>query len=266
MRDTKRSIFALLWSFFFRERRHRERSAVTPPGTGLDSPSGLDRSEDDGEGREPIHRPRKERQAKFTRILALALMAVATLGSAWGGFQAGLWSGIQTFRLADAMKLSRLSLEDSVLSVQQQSFDAVTFMDFAQAVSENNLQLADFIRARSRLEFRPALDAWLATKPLKNKNAPPSPFGMAEYKLKAQTEAAKQDRLANAKYAEAQSANLNGDRYTLAILLFTSSLFLAGLITGFDDIQIRWIAAVLSLIFICGATLIAASLPIAHLG
>ena len=100
---------------------------------------------------------------------------------------------------------------------------------------------------------------------LRIKDAPPSPFAMAEYKLKAEEEAARQDQLANARVAEARAANLNRDKYTLAILLFTSGLFLAGLITGFDDIQIRWISIALSLIFWV-AILIAARLPIAHLG
>jgi hypothetical protein len=41
---------------------------------------------------------------KRTNIIALLLMALATLGSSWSGFQASLWDGTQTFQLAEATK------------------------------------------------------------------------------------------------------------------------------------------------------------------
>ena len=44
-------------------------------------------------------------------------------------------------------------------------------------------ELADFYFKRFREEFRPAVDAWVATRPLKNPNAPLTPFAMPQYKL-----------------------------------------------------------------------------------
>jgi hypothetical protein len=210
--------------------------------------------------------PTPSKGERLTRILAPLLMTLATMGSAWGGFQSGLWNGIQTFRLADASKLSRLSSDNTLLASQQRNVDAAGFMEYARAISENNAGLAEFVRDRMRPEFRPALDAWLATKPLKNKDAPSSPFLMEQYKLKTQQEATDEDRLSNSMHDQAQQANLNGDTYSLTVLLFTSALFLAGLLTGLGDSRTKWIMIVLSVVFISAAGVILFGLPIAHRG
>ena len=50
-------------------------------------------------------------------------------------------------------------------------------------------ELADFYFARFRAEFKPAVDAWVATRPLQNADAPLTPFAMPQYRVAAQAEA-----------------------------------------------------------------------------
>src|SRR5271154_4363472 len=73
---------------------------------------------------------------RHTHVISLLLMAVATLGSAWSGFQASLWNGIQTFRLADATKLGGLATEERVVANQHRNLDAAVFIEYCRAVSE----------------------------------------------------------------------------------------------------------------------------------
>ena len=63
-----------------------------------------------------------------------------------------------------------------------------------------------FYRKRFRPEFRPAFEAWVATRPRTNRDAPLSPFAMPQYKLAA---TAKADRL------EAQAAAFSAARGAL---------------------------------------------------
>ena len=49
---------------------------------------------------------------------------------------------------------------------------------------------------RFRQEFKPAFNAWIATKPLKTKGAPLTPFAMPQYRLAARAEAERLDQTA----------------------------------------------------------------------
>jgi hypothetical protein len=60
--------------------------------------------------------------------------------------------------------------------------------------------------------------------------------------------ASEQDALSAAKRDQAQKANMNSDTYTMLTVLFTVGLFLAGLITGFDEAHKRWIVVLFSLL------------------
>ena len=61
--------------------------------------------------------------------------------------------------------------------------DVATFIAWTGAYAANNTTLSDFYFKRFRAEFKPAVDAWVATKPLKNRAAPLTPFTMPQYQL-----------------------------------------------------------------------------------
>src|SRR5258705_124468 len=82
---------------------------------------------------------------------------------------------------------------------------------------------------RSGGESKPAVDAWVATKPLKNPAAPLTPFAMTQYHLAAQDRAQALTRTAEAATAEAKVDNQRSDNYVLAVVLFASALFFAGI-------------------------------------
>jgi hypothetical protein len=170
---------------------------------------------------------------KHTHFLALLLMGIATLGTSWSGFQANLWNGKQTFRLADANRLGRLSSKNEMAGNQLRIVDAALFVEYARAYTEGNYKLSEFLLARMRPEFQPAMRAWLATNPLQNGDAPRTPFAMPEYHLNVDDQAQQQAEQADLNSQEAQWANRNSDTYTPLTVLFSISLFLAGLVTGF---------------------------------
>ncbi len=61
-------------------------------------------------------------------MLALLLMALATLGSSWSGYQAALWDGIQTFLLMDAASQSRDADEKALTANGQRAVDGALSM------------------------------------------------------------------------------------------------------------------------------------------
>ena len=75
---------------------------------------------------------------------------------------------------------------------RQGQIDVALFTQWVDAYARDETELERFYRKRFRPEFQPAFQAWVATRPRKNPEAPLSPFAMPQYKLAA---TAKADRL-----------------------------------------------------------------------
>ena len=166
---------------------------------------------------------------RLLEIVATVLLALATVATAWAAYQARQWTGEQSqgysHATADRIKVNRVS----ALANRQVQIDVATFIQWVDAHEQNRAELAAFYRKRFRAEFRPAFAAWLATKPFERASAPPTPFAMRQYRLKATAEADRLDARAAAASEQAKSANQRADNYMLALVLFASSLFFAGI-------------------------------------
>src|SRR5262245_15050379 len=128
------------------------------------------------------------------------VLALAVLGTAWCAYQATLWNGIQTFRLADANGKARLALGEQLLADQQFTLDGNVMLHFVDALVEKNDNVADFYLKRARPELRAVLQSWHDSRPLENSDAPVHPAATREYQsLRAKaTEAARKRRPARA--------------------------------------------------------------------
>ncbi len=172
-------------------------------------------------------------------ILSAVILSLATVLAAWSAFQSAKWSGEQSVAFAKANANRTESVRNSTLAGQQTQVDVATFIGFADAFAADEPELAEFYRDRAREEFRPALDAWLALEPLKNPDAPPTPFAMEEYALASTAEA---DRLAEEADRFGQLAldnNQRSDNYVLLAVLFASVLLFAGLAPKSRTLQIQ---------------------------
>ena len=93
---------------------------------------------------------------------------------------------------------------------------------------------------RFRPEFQVAFDAWLATSPETNPQAPPGPTYMPEYAQPGFAEAAALDRKADASFAEGSAAGEASDKYVRVTVFLASVLFLVGISTHFPYRGVRY--------------------------
>ena len=121
--------------------------------------------------------------------MATVLLAIATVATAWSGYQSTRWNGEQAKAGGRANALRIESAKAAGLANTQTEVDVATFTQWVNAYTLDQADLADFYFKRFRPEFKPAVDAWIATRPLKNANAPPTPFAMPQYKLAARVQA-----------------------------------------------------------------------------
>ena len=122
--------------------------------------------------------------------------------------------------------------------------------------------LSGFLFLRFREEFVPAVNAWLATDPITNPNAPPTPFTMDDYVVADLVIADELSATADEKAQAARDANQNGDNYVLTMVLFASVLFFAGVSSKLVRKRNRILALGFGVILLVAGSVILLSLPI----
>src|SRR3954467_4930555 len=118
----------------------------------------------------------KKRRGPAFEAVALVLLSLATVGTAWCSYQATVWSGVSQRTMNMSAAASRRSVTAQLKSYQLASLDVMLFSEYVNARASSNAVLADFYATRFRAEAKTAFDKWLAMQPLKNTNAPPHPF------------------------------------------------------------------------------------------
>jgi hypothetical protein len=173
----------------------------------------------------------QSRHERWVDLLQTILLAVATVATAWSGYQAARWSGVQAINFSAANAARVQSSQASTRAGQLTQIDVATFIQWVDAYQAKNRQLADFYFDRFRPEFKPAVNAWIASRPLKSPNAAPTPFVLPQYRVAEQTRADRLSAQASAATEQAKRDNQRSDNYVLAVVLFASSLFFAGIST-----------------------------------
>lgn len=163
-------------------------------------------------------------------VISSVLLLAATVTTAFCVFEATLWSGKQAISFGQASAYRIESVRASNIAVTQMQVDAALFVDWVSAISENNTELANFVKDRFREEFRPAFDSWLSKVDTSAGEIPPgTPFELPEYKLETMKES--EDYLKQAEEAFEQGTMANGinDRYISSTVFFAIVLFLTGI-------------------------------------
>lgn len=185
--------------------------------------------------------PSAEERTERLEIAAAVLLALATVATAWSGYQASRWTGEQAkaFSRANAARIE--STRASALANSQTQIDVATFIQWVDAYAQEQTELTDFYLKRFRPEFKPAVDAWIATTPLRNPNAPLTPFAMPEYEVAATKKAERLEAEAEAFAAEARTDVQRATNYVLGVVLFAATLFFAGMSARLRTRRLRMI-------------------------
>ncbi|NTU83855.1 MAG: hypothetical protein HGA45_31525 [Chloroflexales bacterium] len=202
---------------------------------------------------------RFDRRVEFFSAIVLSLATVLT---AWCGYQAARWSGEQAraYSQAGAARVQAAQQTNQVLL--RGSIQVGLFTEYMTARFQGNEALASFYYERFPPELRVAADAWLASNPLEDPGAPRSPFDMPEYHLAQQDEALALEQAASQKATQADEANEQADRYVLLTVLFATVLFFGGISGKFQWRLIDLAMLVLSIGVLLSGLLLLLFLPV----
>ncbi len=203
-------------------------------------------------------------EARTSRLefRATVLLAVATVATAWSGYQATRWNGEQAKAGARASAQRIESSKADAFANTQTQIDVATFTQWVNAYALKQQELADFYFRRFRPEFKPAVVAWIATKPLKNASAPLTPFAMPQYHLAARASARTLEASAGMWALRAQADILRSSKYILCVVLFTTALFFASVSTKLQTPRLRKVLLVFGLVVFVGTVVWLATFPV----
>lgn len=175
---------------------------------------------------------RPTRNHRLIEVLAVVLLGIATIGSAWCGYQATRWNGEEDDLARDASNLQVEAARQFGLATQYVSYDSTMIAQYAQAVSDGNDKLREFYRETLfRPEFLPVLAQWEAEVAAgRNPTNLLTDEGYLEAQLAPYRDATERSAAAS---ESAQEAGDHADEYVLTTLLLASALFFAGLTTSF---------------------------------
>jgi Domain of unknown function (DUF4337) len=200
-----------------------------------------------------------DHRLEFAATLLLAFAAIAT---AWATYQSAVWRGKQAAAQSASIAARVESTREGAVANRQAQVDVALFTQWVDAYARNEAELASFYRQRFRDEFVPAFDAWVATKPRQNRNAPLSPFAMPQYKLAALAQADALEAQAG-DYSRVVQLNIDrSDRYMLAVVLFAISLFFAAMSIRLQARDLRIALVALGYVLFVGTAVWLATQPI----
>jgi hypothetical protein len=198
---------------------------------------------------------------RWLELGAVVLLSLATLATAWSGYQAALWSGVQSQRYSQASALRVRADEDTVSGGQLHLGDLMLVNGWFNAIESGNRKLAGDYRRRFRPTFQPVFKAWLALDPLTNRRAPPGPTYMPQYRPAPFAAAAVADAHADRVFAEGTEAKTNDDDHILATVFFAAVLFLAAVSLRLEWMRLRLAVLGFGTIVFVGALIFVVTLP-----
>jgi hypothetical protein len=181
----------------------------------------------------------EEQKRDWIEIGATVLLALAAVATAWSSYQASRWNGEQAKAASRTNGIRIEAARASDLANAEREVDVTTFEQWVDAYARGERELSAFYRKRFREEFKPAFNAWIATRPFRNTDAPLTPFRMAEYRLATTAEVARLDAEAEESSASVRRNIQRSTNYVLAVVLFAVALFFGAMSTRFAAPTLR---------------------------
>jgi hypothetical protein len=179
---------------------------------------------------------RHDRRLSIIEALLLSLVAVL---AAYSGYAAAKWGTESSLTLAKASAERTKANRADTEAIVTRTLDSASFNAWFTAFIADDEDAQQLAEKRMRPGYRPAFDAWLATDPEHNPDAPPGPAYMPQYVVPQDAAAKEHDAKADAAFVEGSKAGQTADKYIRATVFLATVLFLVGISGHFRIRQAR---------------------------
>jgi hypothetical protein len=168
----------------------------------------------------------KRRSERTIEILEAVLLAIVAISTAWSGYQAAKWDGVNAQDYGLASKYRAQANREWTLGGQQRLFDASNFSVWLEAENAGNTKIANLYARRFSPEYEVAFRAWVAAGGLTKASVPPGPSFMPQYHNHLWERAAALERTATATFTRGTQDRAHGDDFVRVTVLLATVLFL----------------------------------------
>ncbi len=200
------------------------------------------------------------RRARLVSIAEAVLLSIVALLAAWSGYAASKWSTESRVELAQASAARTQANRANLEAIELRNFDSSTFEAWFAAYIAHNKPAMALAEHRFRPGFRVAFDAWRATSPETNPNAPRGPTYMPQYRQPGLRKAAALDNEADDAFAAGASAGETADKYVRVTVFLASVLFIVGISTHFP-LRVRYGLVSLGVVMLLLSLVLLTQLP-----
>ncbi len=197
----------------------------------------------------------------WRELIAVVLLSVTAIATAWSGFQASKWGGEMSISFSKASTARIEASRADGNANRQLTIQVQLYTQWIGAVAAGDERQATYLAERFPEPLATAFDAWIATDPQNNPDAVDSPFAMPEYVQPDAVAAAEADARADSLFQQALDNNQRGDNYTLLAVLFATVLFFAAISGRVKRELSAWLLLSFGLILFAGAATILLTYP-----
>ncbi len=176
---------------------------------------------------------------RWLSIVEAVLLSLVAVLAAYSGFAAAKWSTESSVTLAKASAARTKASRANIDGIVTRTLDSASFNAWFTGFTARNATAQRLAVQRMRPGYRPAFNAWLATDPARNRNAPPGPAYMPQYVIPQEAVAKHRDAQADAAFSEGSAAGATADKYIRATVYLATVLFLVGISGHFRVRQAR---------------------------
>ncbi|MEI7057370.1 hypothetical protein WBG06_16210 [Nocardioides sp. CCNWLW239] len=176
----------------------------------------------------------------WRELIAILLLSVTAILTAWTGFQASKWSGAMSISFSQASTNRIEAARMEATANRKLSVQVSLFTQWLQAYQADDTELAEFLQSRFPEPLATVFPTWLESRPLKNPDAPATPFEMEQYVIPESLDARAADATADRKFRQALRNNQRGDNYTVLTIGFAAVLFFAALSERMRRRRAQW--------------------------
>jgi hypothetical protein len=186
---------------------------------------------------------------RLSEMVAVLLLGIATVGTAWCGYEASRWNQDQADLARQSSDLRVESNRQFGLATQEIVYDANLVAQYAKAVVDGDTRLQEFFRTTLfRPAFLPVLERW--QEAIQAGKTPQNLLEDKDYLSSQMSEYQATQSRSEAIDLEGKKAGEHADEYVLITLLLASALFFAGVTTSFKLMAARLVLITLAAVLI----------------